>query len=266
MSALKRYQLLERLSHHPWAEVFAAREKKTGKRVAIKVYHRPDAASGDWEGEWQKEARTLQKLDHPNFPRVLSIQSYADLAFLVLDWVDGGVFSPRPGDSRIAQMARQAIEALTYAHSLGFVHRDLKPQHFMQDRAGRLKLIDFGLVKRSDTLRDSLPSTPVQLQWKGTPIYMAPEQIQGLSLDWRCDQFALALVFANWLGEGHPFGHPNPAVTLHRLCCEPPNWQSGNPSYLDLRRQEVLTRALARNPQDRWDSLLDFYTALFGNR
>lgn len=258
---LGRYRLLERHAHHHSSELFRAEDLSTGRQVAIKAFTGQEASSGG--KAFLKEGRALARLKHPRIAQIYDCLALGGIHCLVMEWVDGvpltESFPAMEHPEKVGPVLEGIFAALEEAHRCGLVHRDLKPEHVLVTAKAEVKLIDFGLVKRFGAALDSLSSTPLALAWRGTPAYMAPEQIKGDVLDWRADQFSLAMVLTQWLCGRHPFYGSNPAVILHRIAYGEPDFASEG---VRPRMEAVLRRALSKKADDRWPSLREFHSQL----
>ena len=237
-----------------------------GRQVAIKAFPRMKDSRGAAQTAFLKEGRALAILNHPHIAQIYDCLEIRGVPCLVMEWVVGVPLTEidtGTGQARIEAILRAIFSALEEAHRCGLIHRDLKPEHILAGEREGVKLIDFGLVKRFGTALDSLSSTPLEEAWRGTPAYMAPEQIKGGAVDWRADQFSLAIVLSEWLFGQHPFQGANPAIFLHRIAYEEPSFASGGQRNAHPRIQSVLNRALAKRPDDRWPTLEAFRNRLF---
>ncbi|MGH7725854.1 MAG: serine/threonine-protein kinase [Candidatus Eiseniibacteriota bacterium] len=198
------YEILGPLGSGGMGEVYRARDLRLGRDVAIKVLPQDVASNPDRLARFEREARTVAALNHPNIVTLFSVEDLDGVRFLTMELVEGQVLSDFVAPSglslsRVLEYAIPLSEALVAAHEKGVVHRDLKPGNVMVSREGRVKVLDFGLAKingEGATRPDSLAATVKPLVSEdghvlGTVPYMAPEQVRGERADARSDVFAL---------------------------------------------------------------------------
>jgi serine/threonine protein kinase len=252
------------------AVVYRAMDLRLHRPVAIKVLPPDVAFNGDVRTRFIREAQTAAQLNHPNIVPIYSVDDTEDgaLTYFVMAFVDGeslGVRLAREGAwpvDRTVRVLRDVADALAYAHARGVVHRDIKPDNILIDRAsGRPLVTDFGIA-RAAAGETRLTVTGVAV---GTPAYMSPEQALGeRELDGRSDLYSLAVVGYHMLSGDTPFKAGNtPAMLVKHV--------SEKPRPLRDRRPEVppylgvaIDRALAKRPEDRWSDAAEFRDALDG--
>lgn len=221
--------------------VYRAHHRKLDRPVAVKIIDVAQHEDIAFAERFAREARTLAQLDHPNVVAVHDFGHRDDLYYLIMELVDGvnlrqaidaGGFEPHEALSMVARIC----EALQYAHDKGIVHRDIKPENILVDRAGTIKIADFGLAKLiGGTDGPRLTHTH---QIVGTPHYMAPEQIEKPGqVDHRADIFALGVVFYELLTGELPMGRfPVPSARV----------------AIDVRLDEIVLRTLEKEPALRY--------------
>lgn len=252
---LEDFELFESLGRGGMGAVFRARQVKLDREVAIKVLLPPPGEVEGWSERFQREAQALARLVHPGIVTVHDFGQGEDLAWIVMELVDGADLRQMLDEGRLPQAEALAIvpalcEALQYAHDQGVVHRDIKPENVLFDRFGGVKLVDFGLAKLSGDA-GGLQLTRTD-QAMGTPRYMAPEQLERpRDVDHRADLFSLGVVFYEMLT-----GHVPAGVV------EPPSRIAGVDAGID----DVVLSALEREPGRRPQSAADIERQLKGVR
>jgi tRNA A-37 threonylcarbamoyl transferase component Bud32 len=238
-------EIIELLGQGGMGAVYKARQKDLDRLVALKIIRPDNAADPSFGDRFLREARALAKLNHPNIVTVHGCGRFgpsSENCYLVMEYVDGvnlrqtmraGQLTP----SEALAIVPQICDALQYAHDQGVVHRDIKPENVLLDRFGRVKIADFGLAKLLGINPDSMTVTLTQ-HVVGTPRYMAPEQIdKPTTVDHRADIYSLGVVIYEMLTGEMPVGHfPLPSERVQ----------------VDVRIDEVVLRALAREPEKRF--------------
>jgi serine/threonine protein kinase len=249
-------------------EVYRARDARLGRDVAIKILPHEVAATDELRQRFEREARTISKLNHPGICSIYDVGREGDVQYLVMELIEGETLAARLAKGRlpIDQVLRSGAEiaaALAVAHARGIVHRDLKPANVMLTRSG-VKLLDFGLARASEPIDGSLAQTVTQgitvageHALIGTIPYMAPEQIEGKPLDARADLFALGAVLHEMITGKRAFAGPNQAAVMGAILHQDP------PSATALRPEcpatlsSLVRRCLARDPEQRLNSAHD---------
>jgi serine/threonine-protein kinase len=260
-----RYRVIEVAGQGGMATVFRAEDRQFGRFVALKVFE-PELASASSERRFLHEIQVSARLQHPRIIPVYDSGSAGDLLYYVMPFVEGeslGARVDREGSLPVPEclaVASQVGEALSFAHSSGVVHRDLKPDNVMLGPAGAV-VTDFGVARALELVGDpGLTRTGVSI---GTPIYMSPEQASGSkNVDARSDQYSLAcLVYEMLVGEPPFYGKTVQIVMAKHLREPPPTTKTlrvGVPNHID----QAIRRALSKVPADRFPSVDAFVTAL----
>ena len=261
---LGRYRILEQLGEGGMAVVYKAMDTRLGREVAIKVILPGRDHTEKFLKRFEREARALAQLSHPNIVKVLDYGEHEGLPFLVMEYIPGGNLKQRLTGlvpyQEAAQLLAPVARALAYAHSQKIIHRDVKPANILLTRSGDAMLSDFGIAKLLDIEETTeLTSTGIGL---GTPAYMAPEQGLGQAVDHRADIYALGVVFYELITGRKPYSADTPMAVLHKQLTEPLVRPSKIVSGLPNGVEQVLLKALAREPAQRYQSMPEFASAL----
>ncbi|MEA2162733.1 MAG: eukaryotic-like serine/threonine-protein kinase [Thermoanaerobaculia bacterium] len=251
-------------------EVYRARDTRLGRTVAIKVLLSGLTATDERRARFEREARAISALSHPHICALYDIGRDGDTEYLVMEYLEGESLADRIMRGRVPlsqalRFGTEIAQALHAAHRAGITHRDLKPGNVMITSSG-VKLLDFGLAKLAEPDRnesnDSGASTmvnPITAEGMvvGTVVYMAPEQLEGKSIDHRTDIFALGCILYEMATGQRPFaGASRAAVTSAILSADPAPIRSLEPSAPPALERIILT-ALEKNPDDRWQTAQD---------
>lgn len=265
-----RYHVTALLGQGGMGRVYVAEHVRIGRKCAVKVLAPELVERQDAVRRFAREARNASRIAHPNVAAVYDFEQTADgLMYLAMEFVDGRPLAAmlasegKPGLSRSIAIARQIADAIQAAHDLKIVHRDLKPDNVMitTDRDGRdmVKVVDFGIAKALHDDGDRMTRTGFVV---GTPRYMSPEQLSGGAVDGRSDVYSLGCVLFEMLtGQGPADGAGPDAVIGKRLGEPPPRASTVNPD-LPEALDDILLRALARDPADRYQTAVEFRDAL----
>ncbi|HEX7880986.1 MAG TPA: serine/threonine-protein kinase, partial [Candidatus Eisenbacteria bacterium] len=274
-SRLGAYDIVGPLGAGGMGEVYRARDARLGRDIAVKVLPSDTARHPDRLARFEREARTVAAMNHPNIVTIHSIEQDGDVRFLTMELVDGDSLDHQvtPGGLAVARLLGLAVplaDALVAAHERGVVHRDLKPANVMVTRAGRVKVLDFGLAKGVDPASDidstqaATLASPISTagQVVGTVPYMAPEQVRGEPADARTDLFALGVLLYELLVGTRPFtGKSFADVSSAILRDQPAPVSTRRPDApADLAR--IIMRCLEKDPRHRFQTALDVYNEL----
>jgi eukaryotic-like serine/threonine-protein kinase len=261
-----RYRVIEPIGNGAMGSVYRGERVKLGRIVAIKVLNDaiPDQAS---LRRFEREAKAMAKLEHPNCGSVLDVGVHNDRPYVVMEFVSGQNLKevmkagPIPR-ARAIEITRQVLSALSHAHALGIIHRDIKPANIvLSQKAGlgdHVKLLDFGLVRFS---QDCTNLTGAMVL--GTPNYMAPEQIHGGQVDHRVDVYACGVMLFELLTGQKPFHGGDPvAVCMQHVHVTAPRLAERAPGRSFGALEDVVARALAKDPAARFASADEFSQAL----
>jgi len=244
-----RYEIQRRLGRGGMGTVYVAHDPVLGRMVAIKMFA-GDLDVPDARERFAREARASAALSHPNIVTIFDFGEFASQPYIVMEYVPGETMANlirRKTPITIADKLRWMEDLCAgagYAHQMSVVHRDIKPANLMIDRAGRLKILDFGIAR----MLGIASNTAVMI---GTPGYMAPEQITGEPVDHRSDQFSIGVVFYELLAYSEPFpGDTLPMIT-HRIVHEEPTpleqlVPEVSPDIIAIVRQAMRKRSAER--------------------
>jgi serine/threonine-protein kinase len=241
------------------ASIFRATDTRDNRQVALKIPHPDMEADPILFDRFQREAGIGEKLNHPNVMRVFGGENRTRV-YMVMEWCEGRLLREILSEGRMPQeraihIACAILEALDYIHANGVVHRDLKPENIMVDDQDRIKLIDFGIAGDAAARRLTYANFTATL---GTPDYISPEQVQGKRGDGRSDTYAAGVILYEMLSGKLPFSGPSPMAAMNdRLLNHPLPPSVAEPS-ISPQLQEVLYRALERDPRNRYPKASDF--------
>jgi len=257
---LDHYRIENLVARSGMASIFRATDVRTGRPVALKIPHPEMEADVVLYDRFQREQDIGQKLDHPNVMKVMS-NDHASQVYMVMEWVDGRLLRQilmekrKLPIERAVDLTKKICDALDYIHRHGVVHRDLKPENIMVDDEEHVKLIDFGIAGHEGSRRLTFAKLS---QLMGTPDYISPEQVKGKRGDGRSDIYALGIMFYEMLTGKVPFQGPNAfAIMNDRLLNNPIPPREIDPS-IPGELQEIIYRALERDPKNRYATAKEF--------
>jgi serine/threonine protein kinase len=257
---LDYYHIDSLVARSGMASIFRGTDLRTGNPVAIKIPHPEMESDLVFFERFQREQEIGTKLDHPGVMRVFSEDGRSQL-YMVMEWVDGRLLrkilteEKKIAPDRAVRIALGICDALGYIHSHGVVHRDLKPENIMVDSKDNIKLIDFGIAANAGSRRITFAKIS---QIMGTPDYISPEQVKGNRGDARSDLYALGVMLYEMLTGRTPFQGPNAfAIMNDRLLNNPIPPREANPE-ISPQLQEIIYRALERDPKKRYASAREF--------
>jgi pSer/pThr/pTyr-binding forkhead associated (FHA) protein/predicted Ser/Thr protein kinase len=256
-----RYAVTGRIGEGGMGAVFLAEQRETGERFALKVLLSQLAENEEFRRRFERESRYASSLNHPNIVRVHEFGESNGVAYMVMEYVEGrdltaelagGPLSPE----RTIEILEQVASALDAVHATGLYHRDVKPANILIGEDGengrlRCRLTDFGLSKHPS--QDSSPLTSAGF-FVGTCQYVAPEQILASDLDHRVDVYSLGCLLYECLAGEPPFKRPREEQVLHAHIQDPPPRLTAVRPDLPAAIDDVITRALAKAPDERFPS------------
>ena len=265
-ATLGPYRIVGPLGTGGMGEVLLAEDPKLGRRVALKVLPQAMAEDPERRGRFEREARAVAALNHPNIITIYAVDEQDGVPFLAMELVVGKTLTeviPSQGMTldQLLQVGIPLADAVGAAHQRGITHRDLKPANVMITDEGRVKVLDFGLAKlREESPLDGLTATvataPVTGDGRivGTVAYMSPEQAQGKPVDARSDVFSLGILLFEMATGDKPFKGDTNMSVLSAIIKDTPS------SITELRQDlprdvgRILRRCLAKDPDDRYQT------------
>lgn len=255
-----------------FATVFAARDLIMGRKVALKLLNREMVFDQDLLDRFQREAQAAGALDHPNILPIFDMNISAEMAYIVMPYIQNGTLFSRLKKSPLsfeeaAHYLDQIANALDYAHDHNIIHRDIKPHNILLGSCNRAILTDFGFAKITQD-----PSVEAHTKIMGTVHYIAPEQLNG-KVSAYTDQYALGVLLYQMLAGVVPFSGTQMAIIQNQLYDMPPplskqpTLQNHNPAIVDSI-YNVICRAMSKNPTGRYHScqaLARAYREVIGN-
>jgi eukaryotic-like serine/threonine-protein kinase len=262
-----RYRILSRLGDGGMGAVYRAEQLAVGRTVALKVLHREFARDEEFVQRFQQEARLAATLNHPRLTTVFDFdQSEDGSLFIVMEYLEGTQLSDlirRSGPLEIARAVRLAIqiaEGIEAAHAAGVIHRDIKPQNIMVLAPGDdVKLMDFGIARMNDGRDVQLTRAGTMM---GTPLYMAPEQIEGGAVSDKTDIYAFGVVLYEMLSGQTPFSGPTSAAVLAKQLNEPPRPLRAVRPDVPAVLERIVMQALDKDPEYRQERIAEVVRGL----
>ena len=268
LTQLGRYRIVRVVGRGAMGIVYEGIDPRLNRQVAVKTIRKSElsdpAAVADYSERFVREARAAARLHHPNIVTIFDFGEEGEVAYIVMEFIhgrelksyfDSGDFFELPDAVRIMC---ELFDALGYAHEHGIVHRDIKPANVMLDPQHRVKLTDFGVARVADSSQDrTLAGTVV-----GTPSYMSPEQIQGRAVGSRSDLFAAGVILYQFLTHKRPFSGPAQWTIQMQIVQDDPKPPSFVNEAVPPVFDEIIRRALAKDPAHRYSSAAEFATDL----
>ena len=253
------FRIVEKLGEGGMGVVYKGMDVHLDRPVAIKMLSPDLSRNPEIVERFRTEARAQANLNHVNLATLYAFLVHDGNAFIAMEFVEGENFEqlirrrgPLPAEDAVPWF-KQALLGVGAAHRMGIVHRDIKPTNLMLNRQGIVKVMDFGIAKVVGVRGTT--RTGMQL---GTPAYMSPEQIQGRAIDVRTDIYALGITLYQMLSGHVPFEEGSDFdIMRHQVSTPPPPMIDLHP-YAPAQYQSVVTKAIAKNPEERYRSVEEF--------
>jgi serine/threonine protein kinase len=267
---LLHYEVVSALGKGGMGEVWRARDTKLGREVAIKTLPAEFAEDTDRLARFEREAKLLASLNHPNIASIFGFEEDQGTHFLIMELVEGDTLAERIGRGATPveeslELALQIADALKAAHEKGVIHRDLKPANIKVTDDNSVKVLDFGLAKafageEAEVVPANSPTLSMQATQQGvilgTAAYMSPEQAKGRAVDKRADVFAFGCVLYEMLTGRQSFGKSDVTESLSAVISLQPEW-TALPKDLHPRLREAVERCLEKDIAKRFQDIGD---------
>jgi len=273
---LNHYRILEPLGSGGMGQVWLAQDEKLHRKVAIKILPPSVAANPERRSRFEREARAVAALNHPNIVTIYSVEESEGIHFITMELVAGKTLTASIPDNgmnlqRLLDAAIPLAEAVGAAHEVGIVHRDIKPDNVVVSDRGVLKVLDFGLAKLRDDSRPDITTAPTTLvtaegRVMGTVAYMSPEQAEGKPIDPRSDVFSLGVTLYQMATGKRPFIGETSLSTLTAILRDTPAPIAAQNPGLPDDMSHIIGKCLAKAPADRYASAQDLGRELIGLR
>jgi len=261
-----RYEVVAEIGEGGMGVVYKAIDKELQRPVALKMLHHAHSNDEMWKARFEKEAKALAKLNHPSIVTLYDFFKMEDKHFLVMELLEGKTGKELLEETgaipfpELIQMFRRVIKALAHAHRNKIIHRDIKPNNIMITNSGEVKIMDFGIARTKDS-----PHMTQVGYTLGSVLYMSPEQIRNpQEVDERSDIYSLGITMFEMATGKPPFFDPDssqPNILIMHLSEEPPSPREINPDVPETLEKAII-KALQKNPQDRFQTMEEFGSAL----
>ncbi len=265
---LSHYKVLEKIGSGGMGEVYLAEDTKLSRKVALKVLPPEMAENAERRARFEREAKAVAALNHPNIVTIYSVEEAEGVHFITMELVKGKTLSeliPKKGMplNKFFEVAIPLADAVSAAHEQGIIHRDLKPDNLMVSDEGSLKILDFGLAKlKPEHAEDGISELPTQSatgegRILGTVAYMSPEQAEGKNIDHRSDIFSMGIILYEMVTGERPFKGDTAASLLAAILKDKP--QSAAEVNPDIPRDlgKIIRRCLVKDTEHRYQTAKD---------
>ncbi len=258
-SQVDYYKIQAPVARSGMATIYRATDTRDNRTVALKIPHPDVEADPVFFDRFKREAGIGERLNHPNVMRVYNSEKRSRV-YMVMEWCEGRLLRRILEEGRIPQeralrIATQVLQALDYIHANGVVHRDLKPENVMVDDDDHIKLIDFGIASDASARRLTYANFNAGL---GTPDYISPEQVKGKRGDARSDIYAMGVILYEMLTGKLPFTGPSPLAVMNDRLLNHPIPPRVADASVSPQLQEIIYRALERDPRNRYTHAQEF--------
>jgi eukaryotic-like serine/threonine-protein kinase len=264
---MERYRIVRELGRGGMAVVYHAIDTMLERNVAIKMILSENVSKERSEKllrRFNREAKALASLSHPNIVKVLDYGDYEGTPYLVMEYIAGGALKSRIGKpipyGEAAAMLLPVARALHYAHRQKIIHRDVKPENILINEADQPMLSDFGILKLVDAEESQGLTGTGKIV--GTPAYMSPEQIRGREVDGRTDMYSLGIVFFEMITGRKPYNALTPIELSMQHLRDPIPKAKQFVRDLPAEVDQIISNAIAKDPEARYPSILTFAQAL----
>jgi eukaryotic-like serine/threonine-protein kinase len=274
-SKLGPYEIVGLLGAGGMGEVYRASDPRLARNVAVKILPETIATDSDRLRRFEQEARAVAALNHPNILSVHDLGAQDGIRYLVTELLEGSTLREKLqggslGARRVIRYSIQLAQGLAAAHEQGIIHRDLKPENIFITKDGHVKILDFGLAKKTEMARkgggDETTVAPSDFTSAGVLLgtvgYMSPEQVRGETVDPRTDIFALGAVLYEMLTGVRAFKRDSSAETIAAILKQDPPEMASNGVQIPPELQRVVSHCLEKDPKQRFQSAKDLTFAL----
>jgi len=260
---LGSYRIISQIGEGGMATVYKAYQASMDRNVAIKVLPGQLAESEEFVKRFQQEARIIARLEHPYILPVFDYGEENGIAYFVMRYLEAGTLKDKMQTGQlplneIDNIFTQLTDALGYAHGQGIVHRDLKPANVLVDSTGHVFLTDFGIAKLLESASPRLTQTDAIM---GTPAYISPEQAAARSIDQRSDIYSLGVILYEMVAGRVPFVADTPLAVILKHLNDPLPMPSIVKPDVPIFVEQVIIKALAKDPKDRFNTTAEFSSA-----